>query len=385
MTAHPAPAAGLTGRLSERGVLDRFVADVRAGEGRALVVRGEPGVGKTVLLDYLAGRATGCMVERTAGVQSEMELAFAALHQLCAPMLDHAESLPVPQREALRTALGLSAGAVPDRFLVGLAVLGLLSETAAERPLVCVVDDQQWLDHASAQALGFAARRLAADPVGLVFAARVPGEDGAGLPELGVEGLGGSGARSLLESVLTGLTGPLDARVRDRIIADTHGNPLALLELTRGLTPAQLMGGFGVHGASPLDGQIEESFGRQLAVLPAQTRRLMQLAAADPSGDPVLVWRGGRGGAGGGGGGGGAGGGGGGRGGGRGGGGAGPGVEAGLAEFGARVRFRHPLVRSAAYRSASAQERQELHGALAEATDPQADPDRRTWQPGQAA
>src|SRR6478752_1476838 len=366
MTAHSGiggPAAGLTGRLSEREVLDRFVAGVRAGEGQALVVRGEPGVGKTALLDYLAGRASGCLVARAAGVQSEMELAFAGLHQLCAPMLDHAKSLPGPQREALRTAFGLSAGPPPDRFLVGLAVLGLLSETAAERPLVCVVDDQQWLDHASAHALGFAARRLAADPVGLVFGARVPGEDVAGLPELVVEGLAENDARSLLESVLTG---PMDARVRARIIADTHGNPLALLELTRGLTPAQLMGGFGVHGASPLDGQIEESFGRQLAALPAQTRRLMQLAAADPSGDPVLVWRAA----------------------GRlaiGAGAARPAVDAGLGEFGARVRFRHPLVRSAAYRSASVQTRQELHGALAEATDPVADPDRRAWHRAQAA
>ena len=352
-------------RLSERGVLDRFVAGVRAGEGRALVVRGEPGVGKTVLLDYLARRASGCRVARAAGVQSEMELAFAGLHQLCAPMLDHAESLPVPQREALRTAFGLSAGPVPDRFLVGLAVLGLLSETAGERPLVCVVDDQQWLDRASAQALGFAARRLAADPVGLVFGARVPGRDVAGLPELVVEGLAEGDARELLESVLTGLTGPLDARVRDRIIADTHGNPLALLELPRGLTPAQLTGGFG-PSLVPLDGRIEESFGRQLEALPAQTRRLMQLAAADPSGDPVLVWRAA----------------------GRlaiGAGAAGPAAEAGLAEFGARVRFRHPLVRSAAYRSASAQTRQELHGALAEVTDPAADPDRRAWHRAQAA
>src|SRR5580698_1007903 len=233
----PDPVAGLTGRLSERAVLDRLVADVRAGQGRALVVRGEPGVGKTALLDYLAGRASGCRVVRAAGVQSEMELAFAGLHQLCAPMLDRAGSLPGPQREALMTAFGLSAGPVPDRFLVGLAVLGLLSESAGERPLVCVIDDQQWLDQASAQALGFAARRLAADPVGLVFAARVPGEDVAGLPELVVEGLAEDDARELLESVLPV---PLDARVRDRIVADTHGNPLALLELPRGLTPAQL-------------------------------------------------------------------------------------------------------------------------------------------------
>src|SRR6201999_429205 len=229
MTAHSgpgSPAAGLTGRLSERGVLDRFVADVRAGEGRALVVRGEPGVGKTALLDYLTGRASGCRVVRVAGVQSEMELAFAGLHQLCAPMLDHAESLPDPQREALLTAFGLSAGPAPDRFLVGLDVLGLLSETAGERPLVCVVDDQQWLDRASAQALGFAARRLAADPVGLVFAARVPGAELAGLPELVVEGLPEEDARALLESALTGR---VDARVRDLIVAETRGHPLALL------------------------------------------------------------------------------------------------------------------------------------------------------------
>jgi DNA-binding CsgD family transcriptional regulator len=336
---------------------------VRAGEGRALVVRGEPGVGKTALLDYLAGRASKCLVARAAGVQSEMELAFAGLHQLCAPLLDHAESLPVPQRAALRTAFGLSAGPVPDRFLVGLAVVGLLSETAGECPLICVVDDQQWLDHASAQALGFAARRLAADPVGLVFAARVPGKDVAGLPELVVEGLAEDDARALLESVLPG---PLDERVRDRVIAETHGNPLALLELPRGLTPAQLTGGFGVSSAVPLDGRIEESFARQLEALPAQTRRLVQLAAADPTGDPVLVWRAA----------------------GRlaiGAGAAGPAVEAGLAEFGARVLFRHPLVRSAAYRSASVQTRQELHGALAEATDPAVDPERRAWHRAQAA
>src|SRR5216684_3953647 len=344
MTAHSGisgPAAGLTGRLSERRVLDQFVAGVRAGEGRALVVRGEPGVGKTVLLDYLAGRASGCLVARAAGVQSEMELAFAGLHQLCAPMLDHTESLPVPQREALRTAFGLSAGPVPDRFLVGLAVVGLLSETARERPLVCLVDDQQWLDRASAQALGFAARRLEADPVGLVFAARVPGEDVAGLPELVVEGLAEDDARKLLESVLTG---PLGAQVRDQIIADTDGNPLALLELPRGLTPAQLAGGFGLSGALPLDGRIEESFARQLEALPAQTRRLAIGAGA-----------------------------------------AGPATEAGLAEFGGRVRFRHPLVRSAAYRSASVQTRRELHSALADVTDPAVDPDRRAWHRAQAA
>jgi DNA-binding CsgD family transcriptional regulator len=353
----------LADRLSERSVLDRFVAGVRAGEGRVLVVRGEPGVGKSVLLDYLAGRAGGCRVLRAAGVQSEMELAFAGLHQLCVPMLDHAESLPVPQREALRTAFGLAAGPAPDKFLVGLAVLGLMSEAAGERPLICLVDDEQWLDRASAQALGFVGRRLAADPVGLVFAARVPGEAVAGLPELVVGGLAESDARLLLEAALAG---PLDARVRDQIVAETGGNPLALLELPRGLTPAQLAGGFGLSSAVPLAGRIEDSFGRQLAALPDHTQRLVQLAAADPSGDAVLVWRAAE----------------------RLGIGveaAKPAAEAGLVEFGGRVRFRHPLVRSAAYRATSARARQEAHGALAQATDAAADPDRRAWHRAQAA
>ncbi len=327
------------------------------------MVRGEAGVGKTILLDYLAGRARGFRVARSAGVQSEMELAFAGLHQLCAPMLDHLDSLPAPQRDALQTAFGLRAGPPPDRFLVGLAVLSLLSDVAGERPLICVIDDEQWLDHASAQALGFAARRLAADPVGLVFGARVPGEEVAGLPELTVEGLSDSDARALLDSALTG---PLDARVRDVIVAETQGNPLALLELPRGLTPAELAGGFGLPGATPLSGRIEDSFRRQLDALPAQTRRLLQLAAADPSGDRSLVWRA-----------------------------AGrlgisaqeaaPAVEAGLAEFGAQVRFRHPLVRSAAYWSASSPNRRQMHAALAEVTDPAIDPDRRAWHRAQAA
>jgi DNA-binding CsgD family transcriptional regulator len=344
-------------------VLGRLVDAVRAGESRVLVVRGEPGVGKTALLDYLAAHAPGCRVARATGVQSEMELAFAGLHQLCARMLARLDRLPAPQREALRTAFGISEGPPPDRFLVGLAVLGLLSEAAEERPIICLVDDVQWLDRASAQALGFVARRLAAEPVGLVFAARVPGEELGGLPELAVEGLRDDDARALLDSVLTG---SLDTRVRDLIVAETRGNPLALLELPRGLTPAQLAGGFGLPGAVPLAGRIEESFRHRLDGLPVQTRRLLQLAAADPSGDPLLVWRAaaqlgipvqaGP-----------------------------PAAEAELVDFGARVRFRHPLLRSAAYRSASAQQRQEVHRALAEATDPAADPDRRAWHRAQAA
>ena len=292
-----------------------------------------------------------------------MELAFAGLHQLCAPMLGHLDGIPGPQQDALRTAFGLAAGPPPDRFFVGLAVLSLLSEVATERPLICVIDDEQWLDRASAQALGFVARRLAANPVGLVFAAREPGSELAGLPELEVDGLRDDDARALLASVLAG---PLDARVRDLIVAETRGNPLALLELPRGLTSAELAGGFGLPGATPLAGRIEDSFARQLDALPEQARRLLLVAAADPSGDRPLVWRAAsrlgisvRE--------------------------AGPAVEAGLVEFGASVRFRHPLVRSAAYRSASLSERQQVHAALAEVTDPVADPDRWAWHRAQAA
>ena len=366
MTSHSlirGPTAGLRGRRSECGVLDRLIGAVRAGEGQALVIVGEPGVGKTALLDYLVGQATGCCVVRATGVQSEMELAFAGLHQLCAPMLDHLERLPVPQRDALRTVFGLSAGQAPGRFLVGLAVLSLLSDAAEEQPLLCVVDDQQWLDRASAQALGFVARRLAAEAVGLVFAVRVRGKELAGLPELMVGGLPDGDARALLDSLLTG---PLDERVRDQIVTETRGNPLALLELVRTLTPAELAGGFGLPGQAPISGNIEDAFRRRLDALPAQTRRLLLVAAADPTGDPGLVWRA-----------------------------AGelgipvpaatPAAEAGLAEFGARVRFRHPLVRSAVYRAASHQERQDAHHALAAATAPQTDPDRRAWHRAQSA
>jgi DNA-binding CsgD family transcriptional regulator len=354
---------GLTGRRSECDVLDRLIDAVRAGESRVLVVVGEPGVGKSALLEYLAGRAAGFRVVRATGVQSEMELAFAGLHQVCAPVLDHVDGLPAPQRDALRVAFGLSAGPAPDRFLVGLAVLSLLSEAAGERPLVCLVDDEQWLDRVSAQVLAFVARRLAAESVGLVFAARVRGGELAGLPELVVGGLREADARTLLDSVLTG---PLDERVRDRLVTDSGGNPLALLELPRRLTPAELAGGFGLPDAVPLAGWVEENFRWQADALPTAARRLLLVAAADPTGDPGLVWRA-----------------------------AGrlgigaeaaaPAAGAGLVEFGAWVRFRHPLVRSAAYRSGSPEERHAVHRALAEATDPEIDPDRRAWHRAQAA
>ena len=347
----------LIDRHAERDTLNRLVAAVRDGEGRALVVCGEAGVGKTALLDYLADNASGCRVVRTAGCQSEMELAFAALHQLCTPLLEGLTRLPAPQRDALRIAFGMGSGSTPDRFLVGLAVLNLLSDAAEPQPLICVVDDEQWLDRASAQVLGFVARRLVAEAVGMVFAARVPSADVAGLPDLTVEGLPEADARALLESALTG---PMDTRVRDRILAETHGNPLALLELPRGLTPQQLAGGFGLHSAMRLSCRVEETFRRRVEALPDQSRLLLLIAAAEPVGDPGLVWRaaaklgvGAEA--------------------------AAPATEAGLIEFGTRVRFRHPLVRSTVYGSALAQERQKVHSALAEVTDPQLDPDRRAW------
>ena len=347
----------LLDRLPERAALSRLIDAARAGRSGVLVLRGEPGVGKTALLEHAVESAAGLRVARVAGVESEMELAFAALQQLCVPMLDKLEGLPDPQRAALGVAFGLSTGAAPDRFLVGLAALGLLSEVAEQQPLLCVVDDAQWLDRASAQALAFVARRLLAEPVALVFATHEPGEEFRGLPELLVGGLHDGDARELLSSVAGG---PLDERVRDRILAETRGNPLALLEL-----PRAVPGVPGVAGAPGSPGRIEESFRRRLEVLPAATRRLLLVAAAEPTGEPGLVWR------------------------------AAqllgigtevlaPAADAGLLAIGERVMFRHPLVRSAVYRAAPAPERRAAHQALADATDPQADPDRRAWHRAQA-
>jgi DNA-binding CsgD family transcriptional regulator len=355
----------LRGRRSECGVLDRLLEAVRRSESRVLVVRGDAGVGKTALLEYAVERASGCRIARTAGVESEMELAFAGLQQLCAGMLDRLEQLPEPQRDALRRAFGLSDGVPPGRLVVGLALLGVMSEAADVRPLVCVVEDAQWLDQASMQALEFVARRLLAERVALVFAVRPSAEVQrlGGLPELVVEGLRDADARALLGSEICG---PLDERVRDQIVAETRGNPLALLELPRGLTRAELAGGFGLPGAQTLSGRIEESFRRRLQALPAETQQVLLLAAAEPVGDPVLLWRAGD----------------------R----LGIRVEAadaaeseGLLEIGARVTFRHPLVRSAVYRAVSPAERRTAHRALAEATDPDVDPDRRAWHRAQAA
>jgi DNA-binding CsgD family transcriptional regulator len=364
MSARPGVSA-LLDRHHECDVLDRLVAGVRAGESRVLVLRGEAGIGKTALLSRLTAAAAGCRVARAAGVESEMELAFASLHALCVPMLSRVEQLPSPQRDALNTAFGLSAGPPPDRFLVGLAVLNLLADASEEQPLVCIVDDAQWLDRVSAQTLAFVARRLLAERVGLVFALRASSEerDLEGLPELVVEGLPADHARRLLEATIPG---PLDARVRDRILGEAGGNPLALLELPRGRPTIALAGGFGLPGDTPLTSRIEQGFVRQVESFSAATRLLLLLAAAEPVGDVMLLWRaaellG------------------------LGPGAAAPAEEAGLIEIGAYVRFRHPLVRSAAYRGASAPERREAHRALAEATDALLDPDRRAWHRARAA
>jgi DNA-binding CsgD family transcriptional regulator len=359
------PGTGLVGRRSDCDVLDRVLADVRTHQSCVLVLRGEAGIGKTALMEYLARTGSGCRVVRAAGVQSEAELAFAGAHQLCAPLLDRMDDLPGPQRDALGTAFGLTAGVPPDRFLVGLAVLTLMSAAAEERPLLCLVDDAQWLDQVSGQILAFVARRLLAESIALVFGVREPGapRELAGLPERMIGGLADSDARELLDSVYPGR---LDERVRDRIVAESRGNPLALLELPRGATAGELAGGFAVPGTGPLAGQLEHGFLTRVLSLPEETQRLLLIAAAEPLGDGILLQR------------------------------AaellGIGADArsaaeeeGLIEFGARVRFRHPLVRAAAYRAGSVTDRQAVHQALAEVTDPQVEPDRRAWHRAHAA
>jgi DNA-binding CsgD family transcriptional regulator len=365
-TLTEAPDRRLAGRRSECAALDELVAGVRAGRSGALVLCGEPGAGKTALLEYLLGRTGGCRTARAAGIESEAELAFAGLHQLCAPFLDRLGALPGPQHEALSTAFSLRDGAAPDRLAVGLAALSLLSDVARERPLVCVVDDAQWLDPASARALAFVAHHLAAGPVAMVFAVRGPAASPAlaGLAELTVAGLADGAARELLGAAVTG---PLDERVRDRIVAETGGNPLALLNVARGLTPEELAGGFGLlPAAAARPGPAEEAFARRLAALPPATRQLLLVAAAEPVQDSVLVWQaasqlGVAAEA------------------------AAPAAAAGLIEAGGQVRFCHPMARSAAYRAASPAERQRAHRALAQATDPAIDPDRRAWHRAHAA
>src|SRR5690348_11892452 len=367
MPAHRPPA--FRGRTRERQALDGLLDRVRGGESAVLVIRGEAGIGKTALMRYCARQAAGCRLAQVDGVEAEMALPLAALHQLCAPMLTSLDALPEPQQHALRVAFGLAAAPAPDRFMLGLAVLSLLAERAAERPLVCLVDDAQWLDDASSQVLGFVGRRLLAEPVGLLLAVREPAGEGLfpGLPALTVTGLTDEDARALLTAAVPG---HLDNRVRDRIVAETGGNPLGLLELARGMAEAELAGGFaGPRQASRpghLQGRLEDHYLRRVQVLPGPARQLMLLAAADPTGDATLLWRAAQK--------------------------LGLGPDAAAAvdaeqllDIGSQVRFRHPLVRSAAYAAGSPEDRRAAHLTLATATDARADPERRVWHLAAAA
>jgi DNA-binding CsgD family transcriptional regulator len=354
----------LLGRERQCAELDRLLEHARAGQSGVVVLRGEPGAGKTALLDYVSDRLDGWRVARASGVESEMELAFSGLHQLCGTMLSLLDRLPGPQREALATVFGMSAGAAPDRFLVGLATLTLLAEAAEEQPLVCIVDDAHWLDSATAQVLGFVARRLLAERIALVCGARTGTGDAflAGLPEQHLRGLDDENARALL---LENMVGPIDSAVSEQIVVESHGNPLALLELPRTWGAADLAGGFGLPHTQPVASKIEQSYAQRLVPLHAETRLLVLTAAAEPLGDPVLLHRAaeilGIGLAA-----------------------ADSAVDAGLIALGARVEFSHPLVRSVAYRSATAEDRHRVHRALADATDPTEDPDRRAWHRARA-
>lgn len=358
------PGNLLRGRRDECDVLDRVVDDVRQGRSRVMVIRGEPGIGKSALLDYLDRTASGCRVIRIVGVEHEMELAFAGLHQLCSPLLELRHSLPEPQRDALEAAFGLAQKSPPDRFVVGLAVLGLLSSAAGERPIVCIIDDAQWLDRASVLTISFVARRLLAESMGIVLAVRDDGEASelAGLPTVQIKGIDAPESLALLGSIWPGR---LDDDIVHRVVAESRGNPLALREFSEAMMAAHTRGEYDVPGGGSLASRIERSFLTRLQVLPAETLQLLLTAAAEPIGDASLLWR------------------------------AAdhlgvtadalsPAVSAGLIDLGASVRFRHPLVRSTVYRSASAVERRAVHRALAWATDATADPDRRAWHRAQA-
>ena len=359
-----ATTRSLWGRQRERAALGQLLFDVRSGRSRALVLRGEPGIGKTALLDDLRARADDVVLVCGAGVESEAELPFAGLHQLCSQMIEEKlDLLPHPQREAIRIAFGERVGGAPNPFLLGLAVLNRLADVAEDRPVLCLVDDAQWLDRATAQTLAFVARRLDAEAVGVVFAVREPIAQLDGLPELVVPGLAPEDARDLLRTVLTA---PLDQAVRERFIAEAHGNPLALLELSRGLTAAELEEAFDRRDSRGLWRRLEESFQHRVQDLSADARMLLLIAAAEPVGDPVLFWRAAdrlgvpRDAA-------------------------GSLEESGLLQVGAKLEFRHPLVRSAAYRLAAMGARRLVHRALAEVTDPERDPDRRAWHQALAA
>ncbi|MFG2884775.1 ATP-binding protein [Streptomyces sp. NPDC048297] len=352
----------MLGRQRECGGIDGLLRAVRSGDGSALVLLGAAGIGKTALLDHTARQASDARLARISGVEAEKEFAYSALQQLCTPLLDLRGLLPAPQRDALGVALGLEPGSAPDRFVVGMAVLGLLSEASRQRPVVCLIDDAQWVDTVSLQVLSFVARRLHAEPVGMLFATRTGDEALAGLPRLELSGLRDEDAGRLLDTVLLA---PLDERVRGRILAEAHGVPLAVLELARRATPGQLAGGFAVPDLSTPSARIESLYADRVAALPHESRLLLLIAAAEPLGDPVLIWRAA----------------------------ALLGVDrkaaaktqsSGLLEIADRVLFRHPLVRSAVYHAAPPAERRAVHRALADVTDARRDPDRRAWHRAEA-
>src|SRR5215467_5179525 len=356
----------LVGRQDERGQIDRLLEAARDGLSAVLVLQGEPGIGKTALLNYAIESARGFRIVRLVGIESETELGFAALHQLLLPFLGRLDLLPGPQRDALSTALGLRGGGPPDRFLVGLASLTVLSVAAAERPLLCVVDDAQWLDQESAAVLAFVARRLSVDAIAMLFAVQEPSERHVqlqGLPQLCVRGLPPADARQLLASAAPSKVG---RGVSDQIITQTSGNPLALIELGREFSAEQLAGRAALPEPLPLGPSLEARFLRQVRCLPDATQTLLLTAAADPAGDPAVLWRAGE----------------------RLGFGitaAGPAESQKLVTFGPPVRFRHPLIRSAVYHGAALMERKRVHAALAEATDPGAGADLRAWHRAEAA
>lgn len=363
MTATGAPV--LRGRTRERQEVDDALDRVRAGDSVAMVLRGEAGIGKTSMLQYAASRADDCRVLPVAGVESELELPFAGLHHLCGPLLNEVEAMPDHQEEALRVALGLAAGATPDRLVVGLAVLSLLAEVAAERPVVLLVDDAQWLDEETCQTLGVVARRLVAESVLALFGVRETDEERLfpGIPDLTLTGLAEDDAKALLTSATPG---HLDDHVRDRLVAETSGNPLVLLEVAGGMSEAELGGGFATPGTAIAAGLLEQHYLHRVRALPEPTQRLLLIAAADATGDPTLLWRAAEV--------------------------VGIGHDAAeparteqLLEIGSGVRFRHPLMRAAAYAAGTAEDRQAAHRALAEVIDAKADPDRRIWHLASAA
>jgi DNA-binding CsgD family transcriptional regulator len=336
---------------------------VRAGRSRALVLRADAGAGKSALLDYAVQRATGFTVLRATGVESEKELAYSGLHQLCGTAIHDLSALPAPQAAALEVALGRRSGDAPDRFMVCLAVLNIFAEAGAALPLICVVDDAQWVDSASVQVLSFVARRLVAESVAIVFAVREPVDEAfAGIDDLPVPGLEPHDARLLLESVAPG---PMDKDIRERFVSEARGNPLALIALSRGLTSLEFAGGFGMPPHSSLTKRIEDSFVRRIERLPRPAKLSLLVAALEPVGDRRLHQQ------------------------------AietmgidieaiAPAIEDGLIKLGGQIEFLHPLVRSAVVAASSLDDRRAAHRALAANTNPAADPDRRAWHLAEA-